>query len=153
MTIERAAPGDAAEILDLQRLCYRREAELYDDFTIAPMTQTVEGMRADIGGQVVLVAREDGRIVGSVRGRLEAGTCHVGRLIVHPERERRGIGSRLMAALEAAVAGATRFELFTGHRSEGNLRLYTRLGYREFRRQPVNDRLTLVYLEKPAHAG
>ena len=63
---------------------------------------------------------------------------------------RRGIGSRLMAALEAAVPEARRFELFTGHRSEGNLRLYARLGYREFRRQSVNERLTLVYMEKRA---
>jgi len=153
MTITRATPQEAAEILELQRLCYRREAELYEDYSIAPMTQTVEAMRGDIAGQVVLVAREDGRIVGSVRGRLDAGTCHVGRLIVHPACERRGIGSQLMAALEAAVPEATRFELFTGHRSEGNLRLYARLGYREFRRQPVNGRLTLVYMEKPRAAG
>ncbi len=153
MTIERAAPQEAAEILELQRLCYLREAERYDDFSIAPMTQTVEGMREDIAAQLVLVAREEGRIVGSVRGRLDGGTCHVGRLIVRPDCERRGIGSRLMAALEAAFPEAARFELFTGHRSDGNLRLYTRLGYREFRRQPVHERLTLVYMEKDRAAG
>jgi predicted N-acetyltransferase YhbS len=149
MTIERAAPQEAAEILELQRLCYLREAELYNDFSIAPMTQTVEGLREDIAAQLVLVAREDGRIVGSVRGRLDAqGTCHVGRLIVHPDFERRGIGSRLMAALEAAVPAAARWELFPGHRSAGTLRLSARLGDRDFRRPPVNERLTLVYMEK-----
>jgi ribosomal protein S18 acetylase RimI-like enzyme len=148
MKIERAGLGDAPALLELQRLCYRREAELYGDFSIAPMTQTIEGMRQDIATLLVLAAHEEEEIVGSVRGRLDGETCHVGRLIVHPRCERRGIGSQLMAALEAAMPDASRFELFTGHRSEGNLRLYTRLGYREFRRQPVSQALTLVFLEK-----
>jgi ribosomal protein S18 acetylase RimI-like enzyme len=96
----------------------------------------------------VLVARTEGDLIGSVRGRLIDSTCHIGRLIVHPLHERQGIGSRLMQAIESQFADAARFELFTGHRSEGNLRLYQRLGYREFRRQPVSPNLTLVYLEK-----
>lgn len=33
---------DAGQILTLQRLCYRGEAELYDDYTIPPLTQTLE---------------------------------------------------------------------------------------------------------------
>ena len=41
--------------------------------------------------------------------------------------------------------------------SEGNLRLYRRLGYEEVREQEVSPRLRLVYLEKargtPAPAG
>jgi ribosomal protein S18 acetylase RimI-like enzyme len=149
VTIERAVPDDAPELLALQRLCYQREAELYHDFAIAPLTQALGGLRQDLASQVVLVAREEGEISGSVRGRLDGATCHAGRLIVHPRCERRGIGSRLMAALEAAVPEAARFELFTGHLSEGNLRLYVRLGYREFRRQAVSEKLTLVFLEKP----
>jgi len=39
--------------------------------------------------------------------------------------------------------------LFTGHLSEGNLRLYRRLGYAEFRRERVSDHLVLVHLRKP----
>jgi hypothetical protein len=37
---------------------------------------------------------------------------------------------------------------FTGHRSAGNLRLYARAGYVEQRREPVDERLTLVHLAK-----
>jgi hypothetical protein len=36
---------------------------------------------------------------------------------------------------EAAPPAKRRFELFTGHRSEKNLRLYARLGYNEFQRK------------------
>ncbi|MBB2746903.1 UNVERIFIED_ORG: hypothetical protein FHR35_006782, partial [Microbispora rosea subsp. rosea] len=40
----------------------------------------------------------------------------------------------------------------TGHLSEGNLRLYRRLGYRETQRERVQDHLTLVHLRRePQH--
>ena len=48
----------------------------------------------------------------------------------------------------AAFPAAERFELFTGARSEGNIRLYEALGYRTFRRQDVSAHVTLVYMEK-----
>jgi hypothetical protein len=41
-----------------------------------------------------------------------------------------------------------RYELFTGHRSARNLYLYRKLGYREFKRIPVNESIILVFLEK-----
>lgn len=53
-----------------------------------------------------------------------------------------------MAAIEEALAPAARFELFTGDRSERNLALYQRLGYRQFRTARLSPRVTLVYLEK-----
>ena len=90
----------------------------------------------------------EGRIVGSVRVRLADATCHVGKLIVDPNIQNRGIGSALMRHLESRFPETGRFELFTGHESLRNLHLYTKLGYREFRRVPVNDRLWLVYMEK-----
>lgn len=40
------------------------------------------------------------------------------------------------------------YELFTGHKSARNLYLYQKLGYREFKRIPVNDSIILVFLEK-----
>ena len=43
--------------------------------------------------------------------------------------------------------------LFTGHLSEGNLRLYRRLGYAETHRERVADHLTLVHMRKPLVAA
>ena len=45
------------------------------------------------------------------------------------------------------------FELFSGHLSEGNLRLYRRLGCRPFRQARVRPGLTRVYLEKRKGEG
>jgi len=75
------------------------------------------------------------------------GTCHVGRLAVAPDLQGRGIGSRLVAALEDRYADeVVRFELFTGPRSEPNARLYRRLGYVDM--PTPEGRHPLVYLEK-----
>jgi GNAT superfamily N-acetyltransferase len=149
-----ALPADAEEILALQRLAYQAEAELYGDWSIPPLTQTLEELRAEFASLAILKAVEGrapggGNIVGSVRAGLDGGVCRVGRLMVLPECQRRGVGAALVAAIEACFPAARRFELFTGHRSAGNLRLYTRLGYRESRRHVVGPGLTLVYLDKP----
>ena len=153
-SIERADVKDAPEILALQKLAYQSEAEIYGDYTIAPLIQTLAEMQADFARQVVLKAVADGgterRIVGSVRAYQEGDTCHIGRLIVHPEWQNQGIGTQLMDEIEHAFAQAGRFELFTGYRSEKNLHLYHKLGYRALQEQKVNEQLTLVFLTKPA---
>ena len=146
--IEDAAPADAAAILALQRLCYQSEARRYGDRTIPPLTQTLPELRAEFATSVILAARLGERIIGSVRAREEGGCVSIGRLIVHPEYQRRGLGTALMAAIEWRFAPPACFELFTGHRSDGNLQFYRRLGYVEHRREAVSDRLCLVYLRK-----
>lgn len=70
------------------------------------------------------------------------GSCFIGRLIVHPDFQNRGIGTGLMNKIERRFRDSARFELFTGHKSEGNIRLYRKLGYSIFKREPINDRLT-----------
>ncbi|MBN1965187.1 MAG: GNAT family N-acetyltransferase [Anaerolineae bacterium] len=148
MNITPAQLADAEVILALQKLAYQQEAARYDDYSILPLRQTLDEIRAEFGTHTFLKASEGGRIVGSVRAYKRQGTCHIGRLIVHPDHQRQGIGTALLHAIEAAFAGAERFELFTGSISEGNIRLYRRLGYAVFKTEALNERVTLVYLEK-----
>ena len=148
MIIEKAVIGDAEEILSLQKLAYRSEAEIYDDFTIPPLRQTPEEIKKDFEGQMFLKAVENERIVGSVRAFVKERTCYVGRLIVHPDFQNHGIGKELMGRVEEAFKGASRFEIFTGHRSERNLYLYEKLGYRRFKTVTANEKLVIVFLEK-----
>jgi ribosomal protein S18 acetylase RimI-like enzyme len=153
MNIEKAVINDAEEILSLQKAAYASEAERYDDHTIPPLTQTLEEMEADFDKQLILKAVEEGEIVGSVRAYQEKGTCYIGRLIVLPDSQNGGIGSRLMDEIEGRFPEAGRFELFTGHLSEAPLHIYAKRGYEVFRTEPIHDRLTIVFLEKRATSG
>jgi GNAT superfamily N-acetyltransferase len=146
--IEVADTDDALQILDLQRLAFQSEAALWDDYTIPPLTQTLSKLKADFRRQVFLKATVEGNIVGSVRGHIQRGTCFVGRLIVHPDYQNRGIGTQLMHEIERHFAQARRYEIFTGQKSERNIYLYQKLGYHIFRTQRLTDKVTLVYMEK-----
>jgi ribosomal protein S18 acetylase RimI-like enzyme len=148
IVIQKASVEDAKEILDLQKLAYRSEAEILDDFTIPPLHQTTDEMLAEFDSQIFLKVEFDGRIIGSVRCDLEDGICHIGKLIVHPNHQNRGIGTRLLQAAENQYPGARRYELFTSHKSEKNLHIYEKCGYRPFKSKVVSEKLTIVFLEK-----
>ncbi|MHC5057791.1 MAG: GNAT family N-acetyltransferase [Planctomycetota bacterium] len=154
VTITEAEPEDAEEIIVVQRQAFAAQGELYSTCTIPPLVETPDDLRADFEKSVVLKAVEDGRIVGSVRGRLqEDGTCYVARLAVCPELQNRGIGQELMRELEVRFPNAARFELVTGHRSEKSLHLYEKIGYAPARTEAVSEKITLVFMEKAGPAA
>ncbi|MCQ4209758.1 MULTISPECIES: GNAT family N-acetyltransferase [Streptomyces] len=157
VTISAATEADAEQILKLQYLCYQSEAQLYGDYSIEPLTQSLDSVRAELAGGKVLVARLGDEVVASVRGTVDAdGTARINKLIVHPRMQRHGLGGRLLSAIEAdlGTTGATkRFQLFTGHRSEHNLRLYRKHGYAQVSTKRVDERLTLVTLAKDTEAN
>lgn len=148
MIIEPATLDDAQRILTLQHLAYQSEAAIYDDFNLPPLLETLEDLTARFGDRRFLKAVDGDRLVGSVRAFQEGETCFMERLIVHPDHRRRGIGTDLLNRIETLFPTARRFELFTGHQSEGNIRLYERLGYRAFCQKQANEKVTLVYMEK-----
>lgn len=149
VAIGPALVREAEEILKLQYLCYQAEAALYDDYALPPLTQTLADLLAGYDTHAILVARLGGAVVGSASGRMAGDTCHIGRLIVHPRLQRRGLGTRLLRAIEGHFHTAARYALFTGHRSEGNLRLYSALGYGRVREEAIAPHLRLVHLERP----
>ena len=106
--ISRADLADAEAILTLQNLAYQSEALLYNDWSIPPLTQTLEEIRSEFSDRVFLKATVDRVVVGSVRAHLVGDTCPVGRLIVHPEFQRRGIGRLLMDEIERSFSDTRR---------------------------------------------
>ena len=147
--ISEASLKDAQEILDLQKLAYQSEAAIWNDYSIPPLRQTLEEIRAQFADHLFLKAVDEaGRIVGSVRAFSDGETCLIGRLIVHPDSQNQGLGKKIMHALEQRFQNLQRFELFTGSKSERNLYFYQKLGYRIFKHEQLNDIVELVYLEK-----
>ncbi len=148
LVISRAVRADAEAILALQKLAYASEARIYNDWSLPPLTQTIGSLLEEFGSSIVLIAVSSGHIVGSVRATAKSGVCLIGRLVVHPDFQGKGIGSRLLREIENDFPGVSGFELFTGSKSEGNIRLYQRHGYSVTRTQVVSERISLTYLHK-----
>lgn len=143
VTIEQWRPGVDA---DLDMLADVLHAVVHDGagvsfvvpFTMAEARQFwVDKVVASVreGTRRVLVARDDGRIVGTVQFELawppnQPHRAEVAKLLVHPVARRRGVGRALMLALEslARAQGRTLLTLdtWTGGHAES---LYRSLGY------------------------
>jgi ribosomal protein S18 acetylase RimI-like enzyme len=79
---------------------------------------------------------------------MRESTCCIGRLVVHPAFQGRGIGSSLLRTIEECFPSASRFELFTGSRSESNLRLYQRHGYAITSTASLSANVDIIFLHK-----
>lgn len=148
LIIAEAAVEDAQDILDLQKLAYQSEAEIYSDFSIAPLTQALEELRKDFEDKIFLKSVMHDKIIGSVRAYMKDGACHVGRLVVHPSYQNYGLGRKMMHKIEAFFPQARRFEVFTGHKSRRNIYFYQRLGYKIFKREHISPLRDRVFMEK-----
>ena len=130
LDVRRAGPEDAAEICVLQRCCWVAEAIANDTLAVPALHETVDDVREWVSRLHVWVVRRDGRLVGGVRAHQEGDRWEIGRLMVAPDLVGAGLGRWLLELAEAhAPASATRFGLFTGRRSQRNLRMYGRAGY------------------------
>ena len=89
--IERAERKDLEEILELQYTAYQSEAQLFGGKKIPPLTQTLKEVEEEYEKGIILkMTEEDGTIIGSVRAAEENGTVYVGKLMVHPDQQKKG---------------------------------------------------------------
>lgn len=132
ITVVPAVAADAGELLTLQRAAYVPEGRLHGSFDFPPLTDELSDVEQLIADTTCLVARRDGRLVGSVFGRQEADrSWFVGRLMVAPDLQGTGLGRRLLDLIEdAAPPGTPRSVLVTGGQSAFNQAFYSRRGYR-----------------------
>lgn len=67
INIRHANVEDAEEILELQKLAYQSEAIIYNDWSIPPLTQTLEEIEEEFAENTFLKACDSDKIVGSVK--------------------------------------------------------------------------------------
>ena len=146
--ISRANQKDIPEILALQKIAYRGEAELYGDANVPAIGQTQEEITVYFGQMIFLKAVVNGKIIGSIRGRREGDTAHIRREIVHPYFQGRGIATRLIRQLEQEMGDVRIYEAVSGHQSMRNLHLFEKLGYRQVWTETTPLTGQWVYLQK-----
>ncbi len=111
--IEPARPGDAGEVLTLQRACWLQEAIANDSVTGIPaLGESLDDVREWLADWTTFVVRVAGRLVGAVRGRMVEDAWDIGRIMVAPDLQGRGLGRLLLEHIQAvAPPGASSFVL------------------------------------------
>lgn len=145
--ISKAYLEDLKEILQLQYLAYQSEAALFSNNDIPPLKQTIDEVVEEYHKGVILKLMSDNKIIGSIRAWETDGTVHVGKLMVHPDYRHCGYGTKLLNEIESYFP-QKRFVLFTSTRSITNLKMYQRMGYKEFEGKSITAELEFVYMEK-----
>jgi ribosomal protein S18 acetylase RimI-like enzyme len=124
-------PSFALEVYELQQLAYPIEAELIGLPSIPPLLDTPETLQAC--GEQFIGCVESEQLVGAVSYKLvdegEGVTLDIHRMMVHPERFRRGIASRLLESV-LAVPGIRKAIVSTGTRNTPAVSLYERYAFR-----------------------
>jgi tRNA (guanine37-N1)-methyltransferase len=147
--VQPATLADAGEIHALQLASFLSEAQAYGDLTIPPLVEDLDASVQRVAQGGVWKAVAGTRVVGSVQVTVDGAVARIGRLMVAPDWQGRGVGARLLRfAEQTAPADVTQYELFTGALSERNLALYTKAGYREVRREQQTAKVELVLLAK-----
>lgn len=147
-----AVRADVPELHTLQLACWVQEMHDNPGVEIPPLHDSLEDTARALETHDVYVVRSAGRLVGSVRSRLEGDVWEIGRLMTAPDLQGRGLGRQLLDHIQAmAPVTATTYSLFTGAKSERNQRIYKKAGFRL--RRDLDAPPGAVILTKPRRAS
>lgn len=134
-TVRSAAPADVEALVRLLGVLFSIEA----DFRPEPERQRrgLLRMLEDPARRLVLVAEEDGAVIGMVTVQLVVSTAEGGDsglledMVVDAAHRGAGVGRRLLEAAEAwaRARGATRLQLLADVENAPALRFYARVGW------------------------
>src|SRR5918995_7493742 len=161
--VRRATPADYAEAGRITAEAYREFVRPGDDDWERYLLRIAD-VRARADQTTIMVAVEDGRVLGSLtleldgrvrdsdqeQRQLDPGEAHIRMLGVDPAVRARGVARALMAASEARAraAGKTFMTLHTTLRMEAAQAMYERLGYERLEDRVYPDGFVLLSYKK-----
>ena len=158
ISLQRATLQDAAEIHAMQLCAFKSLLEKYQDLDTNPGNEDIHKVIARIK-QVYTdyyIIKADDTSVGAIRiVRLDDGDrCRISPIFILPPYQGLGIAQQVFTEMERRYQPVSGWELETVLEESRNCYLYEKLGYSKTGRlQRINDRMTLVFYEKPGSAG
>ncbi|MFC7140259.1 GNAT family N-acetyltransferase [Halosimplex aquaticum] len=134
-TLRRYEPRDRDAVWHLHRTALREAGSNPEDVPNSDDIRDVEGNYLDAGGEFLVVER-DGEIVAmggltAADAEIPPGAGELLRIAVHPDHQRAGHGSAIVAGLEDAARerGLERVFLWTAQRQRSAVAFYRSRGY------------------------
>ena len=148
MKIEIANIEDVPELLNLQYKAFHPVAERLNWPDAPNLIETVEHARGEFPKYTTLkMLSDDGKIIGSVRGRVENGSLYIGRLMVLPEFQKNGYGRILLRKIQSMLPH-DRAWLDTSGDVPETVSFYEREGFRIFERKRFENGVSWIFMEK-----
>ena len=146
LTFRRANENDAETVRALTHAAYAKWVAVIGR---RPKPMNVDYEHAVRAHQIDL-AYLDGELAGVIEIIPAADHLLLENLAVTPAHQRKGLGRRMMARVEALARarGLTLVRLYTNKAFASNLAFYQKLGYAIEREEPIKGGGTLVYFAK-----
>ena len=148
MKIEIATIDDVPELVELHDKAFFAIAAEVNWLDAPGLKESLEQAREDFPKYTTLkMLSDDGKIVGSVRGRVEDGALYIGRLMVLPECQGKGYGRILLRKIQS-VLPHSRAWLDTSGDVPETVSFYEREGFRTFESKRFENGVSWIFMEK-----
>jgi ribosomal protein S18 acetylase RimI-like enzyme len=144
--VEISNPREANQILELQKLSYRIEADLIGSDLIPGLFENLEQLQHC---DETFYGFFEGEILcGAISFKLEHQTLDIHRLVVHPNHFRKGIAQHLLEFVLKLELNTKRCIVQTGALNFPAIGLYQKMGFVKLEQIEVAPNLWICKLEK-----
>ena len=148
MKIEIATIEDVPELMELHDKAFFAIAAEVDWLDAPGLKESLGQACEDFPKYMTLkMLSDEGKIVGSVRGRVEDGSLYIGRLMVLPECQGKGYGRILLRKIQS-VLPHSRAWLDTSGDVPETVSFYEREGFRTFESKRFENGVSWIFMEK-----
>ncbi|WP_306460166.1 GNAT family N-acetyltransferase [Ureibacillus chungkukjangi] len=136
----------AEEVLNIQMLSYKVEAEIIDFYDLPPLKETVEMLQKC--SETFFGYYINDELCGVISIIAEKGIIDIHRLMVHPEHFRKGIAKMLLGFIESNKEGFETIIVSTGSKNKPAVSFYLKNGFAKSGETRVTEQISLTSFKK-----